>query len=92
MVLLVVVEVFETSSSHYRWEALPISYTTVYHNPERKKRIELLVRILSSSALQAAPFPLGTLSLLLYHLFLVKDFFLGIAEGTRTPMYPLAFS
>ena len=51
---------------------------------ERKKRIELLVRILSSSALQAAPFPLGTLSLLLYHLFLVKDFFLGIAEGTRT--------
>lgn len=50
------------------------------------------MRILSSSALQAAPFPLGTLSLLLYHLFLVKDFFLGIAEGTRTPMYPLAFS
>lgn len=43
MVLLVVVEVLETSSSHYRWEALPISYTTVYHNPERKKRIELLL-------------------------------------------------
>lgn len=56
---------------------------------ERKKRIELLVRILSSSALQAAPFPLGTLSLLLYHLFLVKDFVASLPRGIRTPNYLL---
>lgn len=36
MVLLVVVEVLETSSSHYRWEALPISYTTVREKEENR--------------------------------------------------------
>lgn len=48
-----------------------------------------MVRILSSSALQAAPFPLGTLSLLPCHFFLVKNFVASLPRGIRTPNYLL---